>query len=136
MNKEYNFETSLRSKGLRATAQRLLIMSEISNAGHISIENLYEILKEKIPSISLATVYKNIHSLVEKDIISEVNIEGRKSLYELNISRHIHHICEKCGAVEDIPFDTSKIPEIIPELRSKNINSCRLTTTGICGLCS
>jgi len=135
MNMIENIDNRLRKKGLRATAQRLMICREISSAGHIDIDSLYAKLKQQIPSLSLATIYKNMHSLVEKDIISEVNVTGKKTMYEINIDPHIHHICSKCGNIEDISFDTMQIVDSIRELSDKHIADCKITTTGICDNC-
>lgn len=130
-----NIELRLREKGLRATAQRLMICREIASAGHIDIDHLYERLKKVIPSLSLATIYKNMHSLVDKEIVSEVNITGKKTLYEINITPHIHHICSECGHVEDIPYDTMQITQDIPELNARKIEQVKITTIGICSQC-
>lgn len=133
-----NIENRLREKGLRATAQRLLICKEINKAGHIDIETLYDKLKVDIPSLSLATIYKkNMHSLVDKGIISEVNLKGRKTMYEITIDSHIHHVCKKnCGNVEDITFDTMQVLNSIKELAGIDIQDCKLTTYGICSKCA
>jgi Fur family peroxide stress response transcriptional regulator len=135
MNRLENIDNKLRMKGLRATAQRLMICKEIDNAGHIDIDSLYERLKKQIPSLSLATIYKNMHSLVDKDIISEVSVNGKKTMYELNIDPHIHHICSVCGEIEDIHFDTMQIVDTIRELSNRQISECKITTTGICSKC-
>jgi len=131
-----NIDNKLREKGLRATAQRLMICKEIDKAGHIDIETLYENLKADIPSLSLATIYKNMHSLVSKEIISEVNLKGRKTIYEITIDSHIHHVCKNCGNIEDVPFDTMQILGTIKELSGKDIQDCKLTTYGICSKCT
>jgi len=136
MNKLENLDTRLREKGLRATAQRLLICREIEKAGHIDIDSLYERLKVQIPSLSLATIYKNMHSLVSKEIITEVNVAGRKTMYEITIDPHIHLICSACGEIEDIPYDTSQLTDTISELRGRGVTACKLTAYGICSKCS
>ncbi|ADD67952.1 ferric uptake regulator, Fur family [Denitrovibrio acetiphilus DSM 12809] len=130
-----NIDDKLREKGLRATAQRLMICREIDKAGHIEIESLYESLKKQIPSLSIATIYKNMHSLAEKEIITEVNVSGKKTMYELNIDPHIHLVCSECGNIEDIPFDTIKLVSNIKELSDRKISECKLTTVGICSKC-
>jgi Fur family peroxide stress response transcriptional regulator len=136
MSKIETIETKLRHKGLRATAQRLMIYQAIEDAGHIDIDSLYDVLKKKIPSLSLATIYKNMHSLVGKEIITEVSIAGQKTMYEVSIDNHVHHVCEKCGHVEDIRFNTMELLDSIQELAGKNISDCKLTVFGTCTNCS
>ncbi|MGE4317875.1 MAG: Fur family transcriptional regulator [Deferribacterales bacterium] len=135
MNKSYNLEHMLRSHGLRATAQRLLICSEIIDAGHIDIDTLYARLKKKITSLSLATVYKNIHAMIDAGMVSELGIEGKKTMYEINIRPHIHHICEQCGKVEDLMIETAEFEEKISSLSGRNIIGCKITTYGKCSDC-
>lgn len=136
MEKVYNLENILRSNGLRATAQRLLICGEILDAGHIDIDNLYARLKRKITSLSLATVYKNIHALLDAAIVAELNVEGQKTMYEINIHPHIHHICERCGKVEDLKISTDEFEEKIASLSGRNIIGCKITVYGICPDCA
>jgi len=136
MENMYNVEHILRSHGLRATAQRLLICGEILDAGHIDIDTLYTRLKKKIISLSLATVYKNIHSLMEAGIVSELNVEGKKTLYELNIHQHIHHICDSCGKIEDLHIETEDVREKIASLSGRNIIGCKITVYGKCSDCA
>jgi Fur family peroxide stress response transcriptional regulator len=135
MSKISDLDNRLRQKGLRATAQRLMICKEIDRAGHIDIDTLYERLKTEIPSLSLATIYKNMHSLVEKDIISEVSIEGKKTMYEISIDNHIHHVCTRCGHIEDIEYNVMNMVSSIRELSGRNVSGCKLTTFGICSRC-
>jgi Fur family peroxide stress response transcriptional regulator len=50
----------LQKSKLKATPQRVAILKSIEKLGHASIEEIYEDIKENFPSISLATIYKNI----------------------------------------------------------------------------
>ena len=106
-----NIKNLLEASNLKITPQRLAILKELENKGHASIEEIYETIKDIFPSISLATIYKNINSLKEEGIISEVCLH-QKPKYEIRKSPHAHFICKKCGCVEDVPFS---------EIMDKNI---------------
>ncbi len=99
-----NFKNLLEDSNLKTTPQRLAILKELDNKGHASIEEIYETIKEMFPSISLATIYKNINALKEEGIISEICLH-QKPKFEIDKSPHAHFICKKCGNVEDIPFN-------------------------------
>ncbi len=99
-----NFKNLLEVSNLKTTPQRLAILKELDNKGHASIEEIYETIKEMFPSISLATIYKNINALKEEGIISEICLH-QKPKFEIDKSPHAHFICKKCGNVEDIPFE-------------------------------
>ena len=126
-----NLKSLLEESNLKITPQRLAILKELENKGHASIEEIYETIKEMFPSISLATIYKNINSLKEEGIISEICLH-QKPKYELQKDPHAHFICKNCGYVEDVPFS---------EILDKNIddkypNSQKeLYIYGICSKC-
>ena len=107
----------LKEYGLKATPQRVTILSAIERHGHANIDEIYKDAKEKHSTISLATVYKNVTSLVAIDLLKEVALNNFKSKYEINKQPHSHIVCKKCGEVEDISltneieFDTAKLIE-------------------------
>ncbi|MGD9808774.1 MAG: Fur family transcriptional regulator [Deferribacterales bacterium] len=96
------YDKILREKELKVTPQRIFILEEIKKMGHASVEDLHEKVKNFYSSVSLATIYKNIHLLVEEDILTEVPIHGRKPVYEINTGDHVHVTCPMCGNVEDL----------------------------------
>ena len=70
--------------------------------GHPSPEEIYARVKKKIPAISLATVYKNIHLFVESGIFREVSMHHGSLRVEMNDEAHHHMVCSKCKAITDI----------------------------------
>lgn len=91
----------LADSSLKVTPQRLSILNEIHKAGHISIEDLYTEVKKTFPSISLATVYKNITSLKDEEIVTQIALENNKPKFEIKKSPHGHFICTSCNKVLD-----------------------------------
>jgi len=91
----------LKTNNLKATFQRINILEIIEKNGHIDVDGIYEQIKVIHPTISLATVYKNIISMTQSGVLVEVPIVGKKSKYELKKSDHIHLVCTECGYVED-----------------------------------
>lgn len=100
---EAQTEKLLKRYGLKATPQRVIIVGEIYRAGHINIDKLYEKVHKRMPTVSLATVYKNINSMFEGGLLQELYPEGMKRMYEIDKDFHIHLICSSCGKVEDVP---------------------------------
>ncbi|MFK5977052.1 MAG: transcriptional repressor [Sulfurovum sp.] len=96
----------LQNSELKATFQRINILENIAKFGHISIDDIYVEVIKIHPSLSLATVYKNIVLMIEKGILVEVPITGQKSKYEIKKENHIHLICNKCREVVDKPYST------------------------------
>ncbi|MDE1160775.1 MAG: transcriptional repressor [Acidobacteriaceae bacterium] len=70
--------------------------------GHPSPEEVYEIVRQTVPSISLATVYKNIHLFVDCGIFREVSLHHGTRRVELNARPHHHMVCSECKSISDI----------------------------------
>jgi Fur family peroxide stress response transcriptional regulator len=130
-----NSETLLRENGIKVTPQRLSIVDELYGQVHMSVDELYEAIKKKFPSISLATVYKNINAMLEKDFILEVKIPNQKSKYELAKESHSHIMCESCGKVEDVLLNLDAIAQKAANLTHYQINNDALVLSGICPSC-
>jgi len=100
-----NYAEMLKERGLKATFQRMTILAAIDEMGHAGIEEIYETVRRAHPTLSLATVYKNIVTMVEENVLVEVPIAGKKSKYELKKEEHLHLVCVECGSVVDRPMD-------------------------------
>ena len=90
----------LKKKNLKATPQRLAILNILNSHTHPTIEDIYEEIKRVFPSISLATIYKNINTLKDAGMVTELN-PGGKLKYDINIVPHFHGICKSCGKIVD-----------------------------------
>ncbi|MEA3553316.1 MAG: transcriptional repressor [Campylobacterota bacterium] len=97
-----NYTQVLREHNLKATPQRLAILETICLNGHINIDKLYEDIKLKFDSISLATIYKNINAMTKSMLLFEVKLPNEKSVYEIVKDNHSHLLCKECGEVQDI----------------------------------
>jgi Fur family peroxide stress response transcriptional regulator len=129
------YENLLRERKIKVTPQRLAIVEELDGHVHMSIEELYEAIKKKFPSISLATVYKNINAMMEQGFIEEVKVPGQKSKYELAKSPHSHIVCEACGKVEDIDLDLENVTRTAANVSHYEIKAKSLVLTGRCPAC-
>ncbi len=131
-----NFETRLREKKLKVTPQRMAILNEIQKNGHISIEDIYENIKKVYPSISLATVYKNITSLYEANLLREIKAPSHKQKYELTCDRHIHVACEKCGKLEDVRVGLEEAMNLCSSATNYQLYDVSAVFLGLCAECA
>ena len=100
-----------RDHGLKLTIQRLAIFNSIiSRKDHPSTEQVYESLKEKYPTISLATIYKTLHIFNELGLIQELNFSDGNIRYDPNMELHINIVCIKCGGITD--YSNKKIKDL------------------------
>lgn len=103
---------------------------------HPSAERIYSQLKGEIPSLSLATVYRNLKNLKEEGLVRSVGIVDGEERFDADTSPHTHMICIKCGRV----IDAEHI--ILPESFCRSVENigfsvirAELTVSGICAQC-
>lgn len=125
----------LKNYGLKATPQRAVILMEITEAGHINVENLYEKVKAKLPTTSLATIYKNVHSMVDSNLLTELFIEGKKTMYEIDKGYHVHLICRECGKVTDFFMGSEDLIDFISTYIDNKITLVTANIYYICNNC-
>lgn len=132
-----DYAALLKESELKATFQRMNILEVIEKSGHMSVEDIYEEVTKVHPSLSLATIYKNIILMVEKGVVVEVPITGKKSKYELSKIDHIHLVCTECGYVEDKPCaeDTDKLFDEITNKEHFVLNTRQINLYGVCSDC-
>lgn len=130
-----NFEQHLRSKNLKITPQRMAILSKIHKQGHMGVEELYQQIKSTHPSISLATIYKNINALCDANILREIKAPNAKQKYELSSDKHLHVYCEICGSLEDIRLDTRLLERDCTACSNYEVTDISAVLIGICPQC-
>ena len=128
-----NYISLLQNNDLKATIQRTSILKSIDQAGHINVDEIYEDVKELHPTLSLATIYKNIILMQENNVIVEVPMNGQKSKYELTKEEHMHLICQVCGAIEDREIRPEAKEALVVE--NFKLNSSKINLYGVCQSC-
>ena len=94
---------ALRAGGLRLTHQRLEVVREIAGTDeHPDVETVYRGVRERVPTISLDTVYRTLGALAARGLVLRVGAAGGPARYDANTSRHHHFVCTRCGLVRDV----------------------------------
>jgi Fur family peroxide stress response transcriptional regulator len=97
------FREMCESAGIAVTHQRQVVWQALrSMHGHPSPEEVYGRVKPRIPAISLATVYKNIHLFIESGMFREVSLHHGSMRVETNHRPHHHLVCTHCKNITDI----------------------------------
>ena len=103
---------------------------------HPTADWVYRKLKEEIPGLSLGTVYRNLHVLLEQGHIEKLPYGSTFDRFEAKREPHYHLVCERCGLVED--FHTSLYRDInkkAERLGSFKILRHRIDFFGLCKTC-
>jgi Fe2+ or Zn2+ uptake regulation protein len=134
LNKKYNSSCNCINK--RQTYQKIKIYEYLKSVKtHPKAEEIYNHLIKEIPTITLATVYRNLHSLTDegKIIKLEINKEYR---FDADLENHIHFICNNCDCIIDLHID--KINDYIKkQILNYNfdINNINVILRGTCNKC-
>jgi len=133
-----HIEDILKSKGLRITKPRSLILRTIHDSNEpISAEEIYNIIEKKDHDLNLSTVYRNLNTLEKKDILlKNTDLDG-VSFFQLNLHDHKHFItCIKCGkkvAIKICPIED--FTHMLEEETGFSIRSHNFEFSGICPEC-
>jgi Fur family peroxide stress response transcriptional regulator len=135
------FETivqKLRDNGHKLTPQRLAIIRILArSAGHPSVEAIYTQIKKDFPTMSLATVYRNIVLIKSYGEVLELGFPDGSNRYDGNKPYpHPHVICVQCKKIVDPNLDSLEDmkKEVSAETNFKILNH-RLDFFGICSSC-
>ena len=130
-----NYTEQLKEHQLKITPQRMAILEEIEVAGHIDVDHLYEILLMSFPSISLATVYKNVNQMYELKILEVIKVPNHKLQYEISKEPHIHLACDTCGSVIDMEQCIDELMESAETESGYLLNHSTVVLNGLCPNC-
>jgi Fur family peroxide stress response transcriptional regulator len=84
---------------------------------HPTADEVYARTKSRMPSISMATVYNCLETLVSSGLVKQVNIEREPTRYCPNLAPHAHFHCRDTGRVYDVPVPVGtmeKLTDVLP----------------------
>ncbi|HAJ95763.1 MAG TPA: transcriptional repressor [Actinobacteria bacterium] len=124
-------------KKLRMTKQRKAMLEEIKKSkAHPTADNIYDLVKKKIPGISLGTVYRNLEILSGEGLVRKLELAHTQRRYDGNIKNHYHVLCTECGRVDDlITMGDDNIEELLGVRSYYQITGHRLKFFGLCPDC-
>jgi Fur family transcriptional regulator, ferric uptake regulator len=121
----------------RSTKQRQLILEELRKVfTHPTADEVYEMVRCRLPSISLGTVYRNLEKLADHGLIQKVDTGGNQRRFDGNPAPHYHIRCMGCGRLDDIPGKaTQSFDHLAETLSDYEIWGHRLEFQGLCPQC-
>ena len=122
---------------MKYSKQREHILNVLrENAIHPTADEVCALARKDMPTLSLATVYRNLNLLAENGVIRRIDGLDGSVRFDHNLCKHYHFICTKCNKVYDVPQD------IAPDLADKVLNqtgllveSADISLKGICPNC-
>ena len=99
---------------MRDTMQKREILTFLrSKRQHYSAVQVYDAVREKLPNISLGTVYRNLGHLLEDGEIISVETSDKCVYYDGFVKDHAHFVCDTCKGIYDFPLESAVPRDII-----------------------
>lgn len=122
----------------RMTRQRQVILEELRKVtSHPTADQLHQMVRRRLPGISIATVYRNLELLADEGQVLKLDVAGTQRRFDGTPTPHYHIRCARCGRVDDVHMES------VPNLDEKAGHACgyqvlshSVEFAGICPECS
>ncbi|MBW7996236.1 MAG: transcriptional repressor [Candidatus Glassbacteria bacterium] len=129
----------LRENGYLVTRQRKRIAEIIFNTpGHLSVEDIQNLLRQKKISASIASIYRTLDVLIKSDLVVQHRFGKRFKRFEaVRLDQHHDHlICTSCGRVEEFKNNTIEDLQLrVAKEHNFEIANHKLDIYGRCKAC-
>lgn len=127
----------LADHNIKITNQRVLIVDYLlRHPGHSTANQIYIGMQQEGSQMAPATVYNNLHLLVEAGGLQELNMCGSEKVYDLTLHRHAHFVCLGCSCISDVELGEAMIP-ILEKMKEQGMHCTDfdLVFSGYCDEC-
>jgi len=132
------FNETCRKSGAKLTHQRMEVFREVAQTGdHPDVEKVYKGVCERMPTISLDTVYRTLWWLKELGLITTLGPPRERTRFDANLTRHHHFVCVECGLTRDFysdQLDKLKLPKSVQSIGQ--VETTQVEVKGVCLKCA
>jgi Fur family ferric uptake transcriptional regulator len=120
----------------RHTRQRGAIRRAFQKSNRpLGTDEVLELARSEVGGLGIATVYRNIRTLVDEGWLKVVELPGEVPRYEVDGKEHHYHFhCRNCDRVFEVPGCLNSVGDIVPE--DFQLERHSLTFYGLCADCS
>jgi Fur family ferric uptake transcriptional regulator len=123
---------TLRSRGLRMTAQREQVLAAVRALQHATPEQI----AEQLPEVDPATVYRSLELLEDLGLVKHTHLGHGAPSYRPAEDDHIHIVCHHCGTVIQAPAGlVDSLEARLRDERGFTLDRSHLTVFGACATC-
>jgi len=130
-------KAACRKHGLPLTIQRTVILEALADReDHPAADQIYEAVRERLPSISRTTVYRVLETLVRIGLAVKTCTPGSSVRFDPRTERHHHLVCAQCDRVIDV-LEPTLDRLVLPRARRAGfeIRDYSVHFRGLCGTC-
>lgn len=132
------FEQVCREAGAKLTPQRMEIFREVAATGdHPDAETIYRRVRDRLPTVSLDTIYRTLWLLVDLGLIQTLGAGRERARFDANLEHHHHFVCVKCGMTRDFyskDFDELTLPATLGAFG--RVDATHVEARGVCLDCA
>ena len=122
---------------MRLTTQRQIILEELAKVtSHPTANEVYDMVRKRLPRIGLGTVYRNLELLADSGVILKLEVGGTQKRFDATVAPHYHIRCAICGKVDDIEIPVQEhIDDAAQRASNYKILGHHVEFTGVCTSC-
>ena len=123
---------------MRSTIQRQIILDTLARLHqHATAEEVYQAIHTQHPTISKATVYRNLQAFAQQGDLVPLQIEGDATRYDHRLMQHYHFVCKRCDAIFDVDISpVEHINQNVQEQYGFEVDTHEIVFRGICPTCA
>ena len=123
--------------GLKHSRQRDAVLTFLkSTTSHPTAEDVYTVVRQEFPKVSLGTIYRNLNLLVDQGDLIRIRCGDGVEHFDATVETHNHFICRSCGRVQDVDWELrSDIDQAAEKCCSGKIEGHELYFYGTCNQC-
>ena len=127
---------TMKDFGFKVTHQRLVVLDYLQRSKeHPCVEKIYNDLKERYPTLSLATIYNTLEMLEKTGLVKDIGAPEERRRFDGIMTEHSHFFCTKCGKIEDLViWDKGHLMEAARN-NGRSVDRLRLDFFGLCKDC-
>ena len=129
--------TTLRAAGMRVTAPRVAVLSEVRAGQHVTADQVAAGVRTRVGPISTQAVYDVLAALTRSGLLRRIEPAGSPTRYETRVGDNHHHVvCRGCGAIADVDCAVGDPPCLSPpDAGGFVVDEAEITFWGLCPTC-
>jgi Fur family ferric uptake transcriptional regulator len=127
----------LRSRGLRLTAQRQLVLDAVRELGHATPDQVHTSVSRVAAGVNITTVYRTLELLEELGLVTHAHLShGAPTFHAVGDVQHVHLVCRTCGGVSEVASGLlSSLAETLDAEHGFMIDMGHVALFGVCAHC-
>lgn len=128
----------LRSRGLRLTAPRQLVLAAVYELGHATPDQIHAAVAERAAGVNITTVYRTLELLQDLNLVTHTHLShGSPTYHPVGDDQHAHLVCRDCGEVSEM--SPGMVEGLVAKLRAERgfqVDVGHLALFGTCARCA